>query len=58
MTNRALALKLEKMSPKDLLSEEAVLKSNLFKTILEEARSLQEEASKAEELKQKLQERT
>lgn len=58
MTNRALALKLEKMSPKELLSEEAIMKSNLFKAVLEEAKGLQEEAAKCEEFRQKLQERT
>jgi UDP-N-acetylglucosamine 2-epimerase len=53
-----MALKLEKMAPKELLTEEAIMRSSLFKAVIEEARGLQEEASKCEELRQKLHERT
>jgi hypothetical protein len=53
MTNKSLSLKLEKLSPQalNLLTEDAVLNSAIFKSVLEQAKKLAEEASKCDELK-------
>lgn len=60
LTNRNLSHKMEKLSSNSqtLLTEDAILRSSMFQAVLTQARGLADEASKCEELKAKLVERS
>jgi hypothetical protein len=60
LTNQTLSLKLQKVSKSALpfITEEAIMGSSVFKSVLDQARLFAEDAARCDEFKQKLNERS